>query len=91
MVGFMDYLSQSKGILITKKIYNVLPDSGYFITCNIKDNDERKFLTKVLNWDMNYRDPDELSTILVEGGFDPDYCQILYEPYKIHGIAIGKK
>lgn len=91
MVGFLDYLNQEKAILLCSKIYNVLVPGGIFITCNVKDNVERKFLEKILNWDMIYKNEKELAEILVEGGFNPESCRIIYEPYLMHGFAIAKK
>ena len=91
MVGFMDYLTQEKAILLAEKVHRVLPDKGYFVTCNIKDNYERKFVTDILKWDMIYRDEDMLLDVMLKGGFALDNCELIYEPYLIHGLAIGKK
>lgn len=91
MVGFMDYLNQEKAILLCSKIYEALSPQGIFITCNIKDNPERKFVAKILNWDMVYRNENDLSKVLVKGGFLPQNCKIIYEPYLIHGLAIARK
>ncbi len=91
MVGFLDYLNQEKALLLTKKIYNELSEGGIFITCNIKDNYEHKFVSKIVEWEMIYRDKNSLAEILIGGGFDPRKCKIIYEPLLIHGLAIGEK
>ena len=91
MIGFLDYLNQEKAIFLCDKIYNVLPSGGFFITCNIVDNYERKFITKILDWDMIYRDTNNLIEVLTGGGFYPQNCKIIYEPTLIHALAIGKK
>ena len=68
-----------------------MPSGGFFITCNIVDNYERKFITKILDWDMIYRDTNNLIEVLTGGGFYPQNCKIIYEPTLIHALAIGKK
>jgi len=91
MVGFLDYVPQDKAIKLTKNIYNELGDGGYFITGNIIDNSERIILSKILDWDMIYRNVDDLIEILIMGGFNPNKCVIILEPYKIHAIVVAKK
>ena len=91
MVGLLDYLDQKKCLLILKKIYNNLAPDGILITANIRNNKERKFFDKVLSWVMVYREPDDISNILVESGFKPENVTIYYEPLITHGVAIAKK
>jgi hypothetical protein len=91
MVGFLDYMSQEKAILLAKKIYEILPDGGYFVTCNIRDNYERRFVTKVLDWEMIYRNADDLADIAIAGGFKVYNTRIIYEPYLIHGLVVARK
>jgi len=91
MVGFLDYLDEEKGILVLNKIYDNLTIGGVFITANIRDNNERKFVEKVLRWKMVYRNPNDLSSILLKSGFNAENIVILYEPLLIHGVAIAKK
>ena len=40
---------------------------------------------------MIYRTPQELANIIIEGGFPSEGARIVYEPFKIHGIAIAQK
>jgi hypothetical protein len=91
MVGVMDYLSDEKAIEVLRKIYSNLPPGGYFITANINNNIEKVFITKTMNWSMIYRNPTELHRILHEAGFDETKTKIIYEPMKIHGVAICQK
>lgn len=91
MVGFLDYLNQEKAIVLSSKIYNTLPNGGIFITCNIRNNYERRFISKIIEWDMVYRDEHDLAEVLIKGGFKPKKCKIIYEPFFIHGLAIGRK
>jgi hypothetical protein len=91
MVGLLDYLDEEKCLLILKKIFNNLAPNGILITANIRNNKERKFLDKVLKWIMVYREPDDLSSVLVRSGFKPENISIYYEPLLTHGVAIATK
>jgi SAM-dependent methyltransferase len=91
MVGVLDYLSDEKAIEIFRKIYNNLLPGGYFITANINNNIEMAFITKTINWSMVYRKPAKLARILYEAGFDETKTRIIYEPMKIHGVAVCQK
>jgi hypothetical protein len=88
MVGFLDYRPEKKAIELVARIKRCLPKKGIFITCNIMKNRERPFLDWVLLWPMIYRSENELARILSQGGFRPGKTEILYEPFRIHGIAV---
>ena len=93
MMGFLDYLEHKYAVWLSKKIHDALEPGGLYLTCHIHPNPEQDFLRYVINWGnkpyMFYRSTDELSDIVVKGGF-PRH-QIYTEPHKIHSIAIGRK
>jgi ubiquinone/menaquinone biosynthesis C-methylase UbiE len=89
MLGFLDYADQEKAINFVKKIYNILPNNGILITCNIAPNIEQYFLKWVIDWPMVYRKEKDLSEIAKKSGFN-NY-RVVYEPMKIHGLLIAKK
>ncbi len=91
MVGLLDYLDEKKCVMILSKIFNNLSPSGILVTANIRDNNEKNFLEKALKWMMVYREPDDLSRILIKAGFRPENITIIYEPLLIHGVTIAKK
>ncbi|MDO8601465.1 MAG: class I SAM-dependent methyltransferase family protein [bacterium] len=91
MVGLLDYLTREQAIDLLAKIHNKLLPGGWLITCNIRPNIESPFVAKGINWPMIYRKPDELGDILVKAGFSIDKIRIVYEPLKIHGLAIAQK
>jgi hypothetical protein len=91
MVGFLDYRPRKQAIQLIDRIRNCLPENGLFITCNIKKNREKIFLNWLLLWPMIYRDENELADLLIQGGFAPEKIRIIYEPFRIHGIAVCKK
>lgn len=91
MVGILDYLPYEQAVDLTSGIYKILSPSGWLITCNIRPNLEQTFVTKAVNWSMIYRTPQELGNIVIEAGFDPQNVKIIYEPLKIHGLAICQK
>jgi 2-polyprenyl-3-methyl-5-hydroxy-6-metoxy-1,4-benzoquinol methylase len=91
MVGFLEYRTKEKAIILIEKIHQLLVPGGVALIGNIARNSERWFLSQVLNWPMIYRSPKELAKVVIKGGFDSKNCEIIYEPLKIHGIAICKK
>ena len=91
MVGLLDYYPYYQAVDLITRIWKVLPNGGWLITCNIRDNFERPFITKSLDWPMIYRSPQELADILLEAGFLKENIKVVYEPLKIHGLAIAQK
>jgi SAM-dependent methyltransferase len=91
MVGFLDYRPKKQAIKLIRLIKNCLVPGGIFLTCNIRKNREKIFLDWVLLWPMIYRNERQLGELLLEGGFSSERINIIYEPFKIHGIAIAQK
>ncbi len=91
MVGFLEYRSKEKAIKLIQRIHNILETDGIFLTSNLKNNLERSFLNFVIDWPMVYRSPEEFAKVLENGDFSPENFEIIYEPLKIHGVAICKK
>jgi hypothetical protein len=91
MIGFLDYRPEKKAIKLVHKIYDCLPADGIFLTCNIRKNIEKIFLSWVLLWPMIYRNEKQFSNILINGGFSPEKVDLIYEPFKIHGIGVCQK
>ena len=91
LVGFLEYRPEEKAIKLIERIYRVLAPKGTLLVSNIYNNPESLFLHYVVNWSMIYRSPKKLAEIIVKGGFNPQNCQIVFEPLKIHYIAECKK
>ena len=91
MVGFLDYLDEEKSIKLISKIYKNLNKNGFFIVANIKNNHEKIFLDRALKWKMIYKNPKDLIIIFKKSGFKTEKINLLYEPFKIHGVAKIKK
>lgn len=91
MVGFLDYRPHRKAVELVSRIREQLPDGGIFMTCNISNNREKIFIDWVLLWPMIYRSEREFAEILVQGGFAPEKIDLVYEPHRIHGIAVCRK
>ena len=89
MLGLLDYIPHDKAIRLVRKIHESLEVKGIFLTCNICHNPEMHFLRWVINWAMIYRTPAELAEIVTKAGFS-DY-RLIYEPLKLHGLAIAQK
>lgn len=91
MVGFLDYRPRKQAIALIDRIKIWLPEGGIFITCNIRKNREKIFLDWILIWPMIYRSEEEFADLLVQGGFPVENIRLVYEPFKIHGIAVCRK
>jgi hypothetical protein len=91
MVEFLDYRPKKQAIKLIKRVTNCLLEGGIFVTCNIKKNLEKPLLDWVLLWPMFYRNEIEFSELLIEGGFSPEKIRLIYEPFRIHGVAVCKK
>jgi hypothetical protein len=91
MVGFLDYLPKKKAIQLINCIRRCLSPGGFFLTSNIRKNSEKIFLSWVLLWPMIYRSETQFVELLVKGGFSSEKINVLYEPFRIHGIGICQK
>ncbi|MBI5913184.1 class I SAM-dependent methyltransferase [Candidatus Azambacteria bacterium] len=92
MVGFLDYVPDEKAVFLFDQIYSVLADGGFFITGNIKDNKERRFVTEVVGWPhLIFRSENDLARILKQSKFKDAATHIVYEPHNIHGVVVCKK
>jgi len=91
MVGLLDYFDEQRVLNIFSEIKRVLIDGGFFITANVNDNSERRFLTRIVGWDMVYRSAIELGELLLKAGFSNDKIKLYYEPLNIHGVSVVRK
>ncbi|MDE1941472.1 MAG: class I SAM-dependent methyltransferase, partial [Patescibacteria group bacterium] len=80
MVGLLDYFDDEKAVSIFQKIRNIIESGGTFITANICDNRERRFMTRAIGWEMVYRSADDLGRLLLKAGFKDDELNLYYEP-----------
>lgn len=91
MVGLLDYYPQKQAVDMVTKIYNVLSPGGWLITGNVCPNFEKPFVDKGIRWQAIYRTPHELAKIMIDAGFPIEDIKIVYEPFKIHALAICQK
>ncbi len=90
MLGLLDYVTDKGTQRLFKTFFDALRPHGTFLTCNIAPNPEQDFLTHVIDWPMIYRTEEELRQLL-SSSFNPDNIKIIYEPHRIHGVAIARK
>lgn len=86
MVGLMDYFNDEKALNIFTNIFNILEKDGIFLTANINNNSEKKFVTKAIGWPMIYRKAEDLALLVHQAGFNHEKMDVYYEPHKIHSI-----
>lgn len=91
MVGLLDYFTDEQVEKIFSTIYENMASDGVLITANIADNKERPFVTRVIGWKMIYRTPEQFAQLMTHAGFKPEQIRIVYEPLKVHFVAIAKK
>lgn len=91
MVGLMDYFEDDRARTIFQKINNNLKQEGIFVTANINNNSEKKFVTKAIGWPMIYRSAEHIGRLVHEAGFPHTDIEVYYEPLKIHSIIIARR
>lgn len=91
IVGFLMYRPKEKAIKLVEKIHKTLGPNGTLLISNDDHVIEKFFLYYVIDWSIIYRSPKKFSEILIKGGFKPRHCEIIYEPLKMHGLAICRK
>jgi hypothetical protein len=91
LVGLLDYISEDKAVNLISKIYKALSAGGWLIAGNIRGNLEAPFVSKVIGWSLIYREPHELVDLVTKAGFSAEHVRIVYEPLRIHGLAICRK
>ncbi len=89
MVGLLDYLQDEKARDVFLSVRKCLELHGTFITCNISNNIEKRFVAEIIDWKMKYRDGFQLVQMLTDTGFSN--AHVIYEPLRIHAVAIGEK
>jgi len=89
MLGLLDYLSKENAVRLISSINKSLASGGLFLTCNIRSNSEKYFVSWVIDWKMVYRSPADLKEVIEKSGFNA--YRIIYEPLKIHGVVVAEK
>lgn len=93
MVGFLEYRPHNKAISLLKKLLNLLTKDGAIVVSQIAPNPEKMFMKYVMNWPMVYRTKKSFLKVLKLSGIkiEGDDTRLIYEPQRIHGIALGRK
>jgi len=88
MVGLLDYFTQDKAIRLMKMIKENMHEKAALITCNIRENPEKKFVTSIVSWPMVYRTEMDMSEIITQSGFEPQKAKLIIDPLKVHMLAL---
>lgn len=91
MVGILDYFPELDALDIVQDAANILTVGGFLIIGNVKNNLEHWFLERIVNWQMIYRTPKQLASLLLAANLNSTRCAVVYEPLEIHGIAMATK
>ena len=87
MVGLLDYFDDQKVRTTFRSIRKRLCSDGALITANIIPNGERGFVTKVMDWRMIYRLPNEFAKLVVLAGFAKSTTRVFVEPLRVHTVV----
>lgn len=90
VVGLIDYYDDRRSARLFKRIFDLLPPSGVFLTANIMPNPERRILHVLYNWPkMFYRTEKGLISLFQDIGFA---SQATYkEPLNVYCIGLAYK
>ncbi len=91
MVGLLDYFSQDRAVNLLAMIRKNMHDKSALITCNIRKNLEKKFVTSVVSWPMVYRNEIDMSELIVCSGFEPKKGKIIVDPLGVHMLVLIHK
>lgn len=91
MIGIFEYQDDDTILSLLKQAKSVLTDHGRLIAGQMKPNQEGFFLSAVVDWPIIYRKPEQFSQLILDAGFNPEECQIIYEPFNFHGVAFCRK
>jgi len=92
MVGFLDYVEDAKAVELFNQIHSALKEDGVFITGNVTDNPERRFITEVVGWPrLIFRDEKDLANLISSSKFNDCESRIVYEPQNIHAVVTCRK
>lgn len=89
MVGLLDYFDDNRASELLTIIREGLKKGGHLITCNILDNPEEEFVSRVVEWEMIYRTTGNLLELADRAGFYP--VSVYLEPLKIHAVTSCQK
>lgn len=89
MIAFLDYLQDEEAVRFISRLYQIIPEKGYFITSNTMPNIEMFFVKWVVEWPLIYRNPQKIRNIIKESGFN--HCEIINEPLRIQSIVVARK
>ncbi len=88
MVGLLDYLDESTGRNLFKRIADALPEGGVFITGNIVPNPEAWFLSACLGWNMVYRTAEQLDQLC---SMSFSSVETIEEPMGVFAVSLCRK
>ena len=87
--GILDYLSPKISIALVKKMLEVTEEGGTIIVSNVVPTRHEKVLSKLFNWNMVYKKPEELKQIVEEAG--GKNVQVQVEPWGIHAVVTATR
>lgn len=91
VVGLAEYLDDEDFLAMVSEIYQLMRPGGILLLSNIKTNPEIRFMEKVVEWNMIYRNRDRLANLIETAGFDIACVTIYEESLHIHQIAVARK
>lgn len=85
MCGILDYLNDKHAVKLLNFALDSLRQCGCLIVSNMAKTGQATILTRMYNWEIIYRSPNDFSKLIKEaGGKD---IKIYLEPWKIYYVA----
>ena len=88
--GILDYLDgRPLSFLLKFALGDILKETGAIIVSNMAKTRAANLLRKMYNWEIVYREQDELGRLIEEAG--GKNIKIFVEPWGIHPVATATK
>lgn len=86
--GYMDYLERDEAVDFLKNVRGLLKPEGTVIVGNMKNHIAMRVLMDICDWNLVYKNEDEVRDILDESGYGE--IDVFTEKEGLHVIGMGK-
>ncbi|HLC15107.1 MAG TPA: class I SAM-dependent methyltransferase [Thermodesulfovibrionia bacterium] len=86
--GILDYLNKDAALKLMRNAFSSLNTNGSVILSNMMKTGSADLLSRICNWNIVYRSPEEFENLILEAG--GKNVRIYSEPWKIHAVAVVK-
>lgn len=85
--GIFEYLSNEQSFFLLGMMLKFLKPGGKIIVSGMMETRDANLLCKIYNWEIIYRSPDKLASLVIEaGGRD---IRVYIEPWGVHYVIVA--